>query len=148
MASKPITLVLNGEVTLTDYVKAISKVSNLISALNDELFPQHRVEWQIEELEAGSATSTVTCPSDAEEDIKVADSIVKRYHNVGRDAHRGDVSNYSPQVQEAIHGITEIINVKIPSIRLETEDGEWEIYQRTRNSEPASMDTSSSLQFL
>ncbi len=133
MASKPITITLTGDVTLADYVDVMSKLSNLLNALNDEVCPKHSVEWQISDLEAGSARSSVVCPSELEEDIRVANSIVSRYDDIGKDARRGDLSSYSRGVQDAVHAITNKINGKVKSVIFQTEDNEWPIHKNYIN---------------
>ena len=70
MAKDSVTIVLNGEVTLSDYAKAMSSFSRLILALSEECASGKNIRWTIESLETGSALGTFRGVAEHEEDIR------------------------------------------------------------------------------
>ncbi|MFH1743527.1 MAG: hypothetical protein ABIH23_31370 [bacterium] len=144
-----ITLVINGNVTLADYAKAMGEFHKLIEALNHDFAPQKTIEWQIEELETGSTRNTITGIAETKEDAVVVETITNAYEQLAESTYKGDISRYSPGVQEAVCGITEIINGRVPSVRFETENAEWEISQKSISREPSLIEPEvQSLQYL
>ncbi|MBN2327549.1 MAG: hypothetical protein JXR73_10385 [Candidatus Omnitrophica bacterium] len=128
MSGDSLTLVLNGEITLQDYAKAIFEFQNLVNALNDDFSPDHTIEWKVDELDAGSARSSFVGIANSSQDAQTAEKIKSAFEKVGENLRRGDVSMFSKNVQSAVKGLVNLINGRIPSIRFETDAMEWEIF--------------------
>lgn len=127
MAKDTATLILNGEVVLADYAKAINSFLSLIVALQSDYASGARIDWKIEELETGSTTTTVRGIVETETDIPAVEQVVTAYEGVGESVVRGDISAYSSNVQSAVNELINISNGRIPSLRFETVDTDWEI---------------------
>jgi hypothetical protein len=119
MAKNWIGLTLNGDVSLNLYAEAVHHFSELVFQLSREIGGDHFVEWQIIELESGSATAVVAgiCP-----DIELVEKIVGAYENVGRALENKKPIPYSYPVVKAAQAITNLLNGKISSVEFYTTD--------------------------
>ena len=121
MPDDTVTLVLDGEVHLDDFAKAIQSFSDLLTALSREITGESNIEWIIEELSAGSATATARGYS---EDALLAESVVLGFHHVGAAMERGAPIPYSARVGQPARNLAKVINGGITSMRFETSHGE------------------------
>ena len=54
-----LTLALEGEVTLADFSEAMKDFRALIAALSKEIGGKTKIDWRIDDLNAGSAMTTI-----------------------------------------------------------------------------------------
>jgi hypothetical protein len=121
MPETTLTLVLGGDVPLDQFALSMVHFRRLLDALTHEVSGKAKVSWVVEELAGGSAVATVRGESEQVEDVV---RVVRAYAVVGRALERHEVIPYSPQVANAAHNLTSVLNGKITSIRFETEQDE------------------------
>ncbi|MCG2769822.1 MAG: hypothetical protein ABIK79_02400 [Chloroflexota bacterium] len=59
MSRDTLTLVLSGEVPLAQFAEAIGHFADLVKALSTEVAGPAGVEWEISDLDTGSATAVI-----------------------------------------------------------------------------------------
>ena len=59
MKDNILTFALEGELTLDDFSEAIKDFKALINALSHEIGGKTKIDWRIDELNAGSAIATI-----------------------------------------------------------------------------------------
>ncbi len=117
MANNKISLTLNGDVPLKQFSEAMLHLNELIILLSKEVGENAQIEWQIEELEAGSATATVV---GIYQDDYVVEKIVGAYETIGRALEKDEPIPYSQMIVKETKAITGIINEKISSVEFFT----------------------------
>jgi hypothetical protein len=105
MPSDTVTLRLNGEVTLSDFSKAMSGFNALIKALTETVGGP--IEWVIADLDWSSAITTAQ--GKAEDPSRVARA-VGAYATVGKAAETDTPIPYSKTVQTATGAILSVLN--------------------------------------
>ncbi len=119
MASDTITLALNGNIRLADFAAVVRNLHELVTALTEEISPDSRTDWVIEDLTYGSAITTVRGES-AQGDA--VERVVRGYEVVGEALERGNAIPYAPRVAAAAQAITSVLDGHITSIRFETQE--------------------------
>jgi len=132
MSNDMLTLELIGEVPLDRFAAATKHLQGLIEALSEEIASDAEIEWLVEELEAGSATTTVRGIS---EQVEAVRSVVLAYGNVGEALEQGNPIRYSPRVQRTATALTNILDGKIIAIRLATAASEATVAGRAAEGE-------------
>lgn len=127
MSKNSITLVLNGLVTLEDYSKAMAGFTSLIKKLQTEHAKKIDIEWNVEQLESGSAILTTKGYVDSQEDEVFIERIVNDYEFIGEHGERGDFEKIPEYAKKPLQDITSVINGKINSIRFETQDRDFSL---------------------
>src|SRR3712207_2882442 len=59
MAEETVTIALDGDITLADFVETVRLFEGLLDALSQEIADGTTVEWRIDDLQVGSAVTTV-----------------------------------------------------------------------------------------
>jgi len=124
MAQDTLTLKLNGVIPLADFAKSVEKFSDLIAALSEEIGGSSDVEWNIAQLESGSAIATIQGYAS---DQRVVDRIIQGYETVARSLDLGLPIPYSDDVADAARKITQVIDGKIKSVMFITDHQSAEI---------------------
>lgn len=124
MANDTITLVLDGEVSLSDFSKAVDGLSDLISSLTEEVAKSPDIDWIVVGLEAGSATATIQGIPRTKVQRADVEKVIGAYERVGKSLQNRKPPPYSQQVIKSVRSITSVLNSKIPSVRFETEETE------------------------
>jgi hypothetical protein len=119
MANTTMTLALNGEVTLDHFAQAMGYFRGLVRALSDELSPQAKIEWLVDDLESGSALATVRGEAP---NLEVVEPIPPAFLAVGLALGEGRQVPYSSRVIREANGIASILGSGVTSIRFETQD--------------------------
>lgn len=119
MAKDRIGLTLNGDIPLLLFSEAIQHFSELVSQLSREIGGDGEIDWQIVDLEAGSATATIVGLSP---DYLLVERVVGAYENVGKALETRKQIPYSNSVVKAAKALTGILNGKITSIEFHTPD--------------------------
>lgn len=123
MASDTITLEVQGTVSLRQFAAAVQRFYGLVAALAAESKAQG-ARWEVDALNAGSATATVrgvagngTGPEDIER-------VVHSYLEVGQALESGTTIPYSPRVRKEAEGLAALIHDGVEGVRFDTADGE------------------------
>lgn len=135
MPHDTITLELQGEVYLEDFVKALQQLRSLVNGLSKDVAGGARLDWSVDYLEGGSATATLRGVATDEDEQRYVAEIVRAYGEVGQALERGVEIPYSRPVAKAAHEIVGILNGRIDEIRFETDETEARI---TSLDDPAS----------
>lgn len=112
------TLVLDGDVPLDLFAKAVGGFRELVDALTKEVGGA-AIMWVVADLSIGSTSMTVRAETEQSE---TAWQVVGAYAEVGRALERGDRVPYGERVTQPIRAITGVLNGRVPSLRFETED--------------------------
>lgn len=124
MASTTLTLGLEGEVTLELFVRAMSNFSGLVSALHNQIDRDTKIEWVIESLESGSATTRLRGESAQPE---VVERVVRAYGVVGKSLADHTPIPYAADVVRNAVGLTSLLDGKIEALRFETPEDEFTV---------------------
>lgn len=115
-----VTIKLNGSVTLSDFSKVIENLSGLIDELTDEVGDNAEINWEITKLESGSAYAEIIGSSFYTEAVE---KIVSAYSVIGNAIENNLPIPYSQKIAHKAREITHVINQKISSIVMGTDDG-------------------------
>jgi hypothetical protein len=113
MSQNTLTLKLNGVIQLTDFAKSVENFSILVTALTEEIGGNTDVEWNIIQLEAGSALATVQGYAS---DPQTIWRIVQGFETVAKSLENDLPIPYSDEVADAARKITQVIDSKINSV--------------------------------
>lgn len=128
MKDNILTFALEGELTLDDFSEAIKDFNALVSALSQEIGGTTKIDWRIDELNAGSALATIHGVSS---DEQVVLGVVQGYAAVGKALQNRTPIPYSEKVRRAARSMRRRVKGSINSIRLETTFGEAIITRET-----------------
>jgi hypothetical protein len=117
MTEDTLTLVVDGDVTLSDFATTMDRFTKFISDLSTELAGDAAIEWFIQNLDAGSAIATVRAVS---EDSAAVERVIVAYGVIGQAAESGSTIPYSVQVQDRVRELASIIDGRITSLSFET----------------------------
>jgi hypothetical protein len=121
MSENILTFALEGEITLADFSEAMKDFGALIAALSQEIGGQTKIDWRIDDLNAGSAIATVRGDSPNQE---IVEGVIRAYATVGNALQRQEPIPYSEKVRRVARKIQKRVQGSINSIRLETPFGE------------------------
>jgi hypothetical protein len=128
MTDNTLTITLDGDVTLPNFVEAILHFRNLVDLLSREVASNSQIEWLIDDLQTGSAIATVVGLSEEEEAVQ---KVVTAYTKVGQSLQRRDPIPFSEGVAREATAITKVIGERIISIRFQTEQDDTVVYGST-----------------
>lgn len=114
-----VSLKLNGDVTLSDFAKVMNHFTALIDELTSDVGEQAEIEWEIAKLESGSAMAVVVGKSHNEFAV---DKVVQAYEVIGQAITENKPIPYSETIAREARSITHVLNGKIKSIEMLTED--------------------------
>ena len=117
MAKETLTFALEGDITLASFASALSEFNLLLGNLSKEVGNDSPVDWVIEELYAGSATATFHGIYD---DVKIVETIVEAYEEVGDALSSGRDIPFSEAIRKNCRNITSVLNGKVTALRFET----------------------------
>jgi len=117
MADDSVTLALNGEVPVDQYATVMHHWVAIISELSRDLYPGAAIEWLIEDLQPGSATTTARAVASDNIDIRL---LQRNYSGLAQDMASQSEPNISPKVRDHARAIIRQIGPKITSVRFET----------------------------
>ena len=116
-----VSLKLNGDVTLSDFAKVMNHFTALIDELTSDVGEQAEIEWEIAKLESGSAMAVVVGKSHNEFAV---DKVVQAYEVIGRSITENKPIPYSERIAHEARSITNVLNGKIKSVEMRTDDYE------------------------
>ncbi len=117
MANDTVLLALNGEASLSEFSTAIGHFNALIKALTAETTGSTDVEWVVDTLQIGSV---IVGAHGFAEDTGLVEKVVTGYAVVGQALATRTAIPYSEKVTKPARALTELLNGKIPSLRMET----------------------------
>lgn len=126
MAKNTVSLVLNGDVTLEDFSKAISAFGKLLEALRNEVASDAKIDWVVQELEAGSATTVFRGEVEDDADQGAVTEVVDAFEQVGVAVQSGKPVPYlgaAPYLSQ----IRQIVNGRVSSVILATDEVDAEL---------------------
>jgi len=138
MAKDQLTLVLEGDVPLDLFTESMRNLTELVAALARFLVPEAAIEWFIDDLSPGSATTTIVGVSEASSAVE---QVVLAYEDVGRSLETGAPIRYPGEIEQYARKLTSVLDGKIQAISLRTdEDFEARITARFEEGErPSSL---------
>jgi len=116
MADNTVTLVLNGDVPLEEFAKAIAGFTELIKALSTE-YNAPSLDWLIEDLSVSSAMATAEAPSGNEKQIE---AVIDGYADVGAALENHSEIRHSESVKSAARKIISIQDRRVNSVHFDT----------------------------
>jgi hypothetical protein len=109
------TIVLDGDVPLEEFARAIERFNELVKALSEEM-GSPALDWMLDDLQISSAVATIR----AENDPQRAEEVIKAYADIGDAlAYRKPVL-YSQKVQSAARNVVNIRDARVKAVRFET----------------------------
>src|SRR5579864_7539359 len=103
MADNTVTLVLNGDVPLAEFARAIANFNELVNALSEESGDKS-IDWIIQDLQVGSALASVQGNGPE----KAVQRVVYAYAEVGAALEARTPINHSERVRVAAKKIISI----------------------------------------
>ena len=125
MTDNTLTIALEGDVLLPQFVETMMRFKNLVDLLSREVAPDAEINWLIEDLQAGSAMATVAGVADEPEPIT---RVVEGYSRIGSVLQRGDPIPFSDGVRREAVAITKVIHNQLTAVRFETAESDNIIY--------------------
>lgn len=117
MPNDTLTLALNGDVSLKDFAKAMEHFDELVQGLTNELARDVSIEWVIDTLDAGSATTTVKGETD---NLERLTAVVTAYASVGESLQLHQPIPYPEKIRNSAQKLVGLLDGNITSLRFET----------------------------
>jgi hypothetical protein len=125
MPDTTLVLALEGDVRLDQFSEAVNRFHKLLLNLTQEVAADTKIEWDLEDLQYGSAIVTVVGRADTEESVQ---SVASAFEDVGQALQQYQPIPFSPYVAREAESLTKLINGNIKSVRLGTDRKEAIIY--------------------
>src|ERR1039457_6302942 len=100
MAADTLTIILDGEVPLVEFARAIESFYELVKALSDEVGTPE-LDWVLDDLQISSAVATIR----ASRDQQAAEKVVNAYADVGHALEVDAPIRFSSPVRSAARKI-------------------------------------------
>jgi len=121
MPGDTLTLALDGTILLGEFAQTMKHLTDLVAVLSKEVAPEARIDWYIDELEAGSAIATIRGESASSEAIE---RVSHAYLIIGKSLEARQPVPYSARVQKKVLSLTGLLDGHITAVRFETYHGE------------------------
>src|SRR6266545_4541583 len=105
MAVDTVTLELSGDVALDDFSLAISRLRNLLTALEKDVAAGADILWLVDALDTGSALTVYKGSTRNGGGPAEVEKVVRAYGDVGQVLERNGVLTYSPLVEREARGL-------------------------------------------
>ena len=125
MPDTTLVLALEGDVTLYKFSEAVSHFQSLLQHLTQEVAGDSKIQWDLEDLQYGSAIMTVIGRADYDEPIM---RVVSAFEDVGQSLQSHKPIAFSKYVAKQAMALTELIGQDIKSVRFGTSRKEAIIY--------------------
>lgn len=133
MAANTVKFRLDGRVSLGLFADGIQHFRGLVDALTAELSREAAIEWEVEELEGGSAVTVIRGESEQPAGVE---RVCRAVVDVGKTIQRGGDLLYGDTVRSQARGVTAILNGRVTAITFETPEDEAIIYSRPPGEAP------------
>jgi hypothetical protein len=134
MTSTSLTLALEGDVTLAQYAEALRHFNELIRNLSDELAAEAKIEWELYDLEYGSAILTIDTPNPEQERVF---RVVEAFEQVAESLQKHEPIPFSPHIARPAQNLSQLIRGGLTSLRFETARRDVIIYGSFDSTTPA-----------
>jgi len=118
MAADTITLELSGTVSLAKFAMAMKRFQALIVDLSKDINDGGKIDWQIEDLNKGSAITTVQGYSPR---LEYVERVVVGYGAVGVALQQRAPIPFSERIQRDALNIAKVVDGKVTALRFETQ---------------------------
>lgn len=130
------TLVLNGQILLPDFSRAVAGFDRIVSDLNSDFAKGHSIEWAMDGLDSskadakdGRALATARGLWKSEEDLAAVESVVEAYERFGSAMQNPlEMQHFSMSLQKAGKDLRAILNGHVKSFRFETARTDIDVY--------------------
>jgi hypothetical protein len=119
MPDNTVTIVLNGDVPLSEFAKAVANFNELVRALSAEA-GNESLDWIIQDLQYSSALATAA----AHGDEKTVIAVVSAYADVGASLESNAPIQHNERVRSAATNLVSIEDARVKSVNLETAERE------------------------
>ena len=120
MANDTLTFAMGGRVEVGQFQQGITLFQRLVAALTH----RSEVSWVVEDLQPGSATTTLRGEAD---DIAKVEKIVRDYDSIGKALEVGEPLHYHRSVNQAAEAIKTLAQ-SVEYVRFETPTGDYTIF--------------------
>lgn len=125
MPDTTLVFALEGEVTLAEFTDAVNHFQKLLLQLTQEVAADTKIEWDLEDLQYGSAIMAVAGRSD--DDASVL-RVISAFEDVGQSLQQHNPIPFSRHVAREAEALTKLIGQDITAVRLSTARKEAIIY--------------------
>jgi hypothetical protein len=125
MPDTTLVIALEGDVRLDQFAKAVTHFQKLLSQLTLEVAANTEIEWDIEDLQYGSAIMAVAGRADTEEPVL---RVISAFEDVGQSLQQYEPIPFSPHVAREAESLTKLISGNLKAVRLGTARKEAIIY--------------------
>lgn len=125
MPDATLVLALEGDVKLDQFSEAVTHFHRLLLQLAQEVAAGTKIEWDLEDLQYGSAMMVVAGRAETEEPVL---EVVSAFEAVGRSLQHHQPIPYSRPVAKEAEALTKLIYGDIKAVRLGTARQEAIIY--------------------
>ena len=125
MHDTSLVLALEGDVTLDQFHDAVTRFYMLLKQIIQEVAADTKIEWDIEDLQAGSAILTVAGRSEREEPVL---RVISAYEEIGQALQKHEPIPFSSNIAKTAHNLTNVIGNNLTAVRLATARKEAIIY--------------------
>lgn len=125
MPETTLVLALEGDVRLDQFSEAVKRFEKLLLQLTQEVAADTKIEWDLEDLQYGSAIMAVAGRADAEEPVL---RVVSAFEDVGQSLQYHEPIPFSRPVAREAEALTKLISGDIKAVRLGTARKEAIIY--------------------
>lgn len=125
MPETTLVLALEGDVRLDQFSEAVKRFEKLLVQLAQEVAADTKIEWDLEDLQYGSAIMAVAGRADADEPVL---RVVSAFEDVGQSLQQHAPIPFSRHVAREAEALTKLISGDIKAVRLGTARKEAIIY--------------------
>ena len=117
MGDNTLTLALDGEITSTQFAKAMTNFDKLVRAITSEVGANEDVKWVIDDLQKSSAIATLRAVTESPEKSEQA---IRVYEQVGQALSDGLPPPFSKRIDDSARALVGVLGGGITSIKFET----------------------------
>lgn len=125
MAETTLVLALEGDVRLDQFSEAVTQFQKLLQQLTQEVASDTKINWDLEDLQYGSAIMTVSGRADNDEPVL---RVIKAFEDIGQALQQHQPLTFSRHVAKTAEALTRLISDDIKAVRLGTAHKEAIIY--------------------
>ncbi|MBZ0304808.1 MAG: hypothetical protein K8I82_01950 [Anaerolineae bacterium] len=125
MPDTTLVLALEGDVTLDQFSEAVNHFHKLLLQLTQEVAADTPIEWDLEDLQYGSAIMAVVGRADYDEPIL---RVVSAFEDIGQSLQHHERIPFSRHVAKEGEALTKLIKGNVKAVRLGTARKEAIIY--------------------
>lgn len=126
-ASETVTVALEGpDISLDSFVETVTALRALLKDLSAEVAPGSQLAWDVEDLQRGSAITTVRGRAISGDPDDVG-RVSRAYEAIGDALDRRSPIPYSEVIRRRVTALTAVLNDHVPALRLETANRDFTI---------------------